>query len=112
MRDHLKREARREIAARAAPLADQLGRRHGRITIRDTASRWGSCSAKGDLSFSWRLIMAPERVLQYVVAHEVAHLRQMNHSPRFYRWMDHFLPDWRERDARLKRHPGRHLWQL
>jgi predicted metal-dependent hydrolase len=104
VRDYLKREARREIAQRAAPLARQVGRPHGRITLRDTASRWGSCSAKGDLSFSWRLIMAPERVLQYVVAHEVAHLRQMNHSPRFWALVDQLMDDVETPKAWLRRH--------
>jgi predicted metal-dependent hydrolase len=104
VRDYLKAEARREIAQRAAPLARQVGRPHGRITIRDTASRWGSCSAKGDLSFSWRLILAPERVLQYVVAHEVAHLRQMNHSPRFWALVDQLVDDAETPKAWLRHH--------
>ena len=106
VRDYLKREARREIGARAAPLAAQIGRRHGRITIRDTASRWGSCSARGDLSFSWRLILAPDRVLQYVVAHEVAHLAQMNHSPRFWAVVDRLIDDVETPKAWLRRHGG------
>jgi hypothetical protein len=102
--DYLKREARREIVARAGPLAVRVGRRHGRITVRDTSSRWGSCSAKGDLSFSWRLVLAPEHVLQYVVAHEVAHLRHMNHGPRFWALVDQLVDGVDTSKAWLRHH--------
>jgi predicted metal-dependent hydrolase len=81
----LKREARREIERRARAKAEEIGKPISRITLRDPKSRWGSCSPRGALSFSWRLIMAPRRVLDYVVAHEVAHLKEMNHGPRFWR---------------------------
>jgi hypothetical protein len=83
--DWLKREARREIERRAYAKAELLGKRISHITIRDGRSRWGSCSPKGRLSFSWRLIMAPRPVVDYVVAHEVAHLRELNHGPRFWK---------------------------
>ena len=82
--DWLKAEARRELGERAHDKADRIGRTVGRVTVRDTRSRWGSCSANGNLSFCWRLIMAPEHVLDYVVAHEVAHLIERNHGPRFW----------------------------
>lgn len=82
--DFLKRAARDEITARARAKAATVERPFARVTLRDTRSRWGSCSASGELSFSWRLIMAPEAVLDYVVAHEVAHLVHMNHSRRFW----------------------------
>lgn len=81
----LKIEARREIELRARAKAEQIGKKIKRIRLRDTKSRWGSCSADGELSFSWRLIFAPRHVLDYVVAHEVAHLKEMNHGPRFWR---------------------------
>ena len=80
----LRAEARREISGRVHEKAKRLGRSPGRITLRDTRSRWGSCSANGNLSFSWRLVMAPEHVLDYVVAHEVAHLAVHNHGPAFW----------------------------
>lgn len=80
----LKTHARDALAEAAARHAAALGRPHGSITLRDTRSRWGSCSAAGDLMFSWRLIMAPPAVLDYVAAHEVAHLAEMNHSPAFW----------------------------
>ncbi|MEX2641811.1 MAG: SprT family zinc-dependent metalloprotease [Acetobacterales bacterium] len=88
--DWLRGEARREITARvtgkAALLAaqDRPGRPVRRVSVRDTRTRWGSCSPSGDLSFSWRLLLAPPDVLDYVVAHEVAHLAEMNHGPRFW----------------------------
>ncbi len=91
--DWLKREARRRIEERVAEYSFQLGVRAKRITIRDTSSRWGSCSSTGTLSFSWRLILAPNSVLEYVVAHEVAHLRELNHSRRFWRLVDTLVPD-------------------
>ncbi|GAB4392571.1 MAG: SprT family zinc-dependent metalloprotease [Kiloniellaceae bacterium] len=82
--DYLKREARVEINARARDKAARIDRRIRRISLRDTRSRWGSCNSEGDLNFSWRLILAPEVVLDYVVAHEVAHLVHLNHSQRFW----------------------------
>jgi predicted metal-dependent hydrolase len=82
--DFLKREARKVLDARTTHFASELGITPRRITVRDTASRWGSCSSGRSLSFSWRLIFAPSFVLDYVVAHEVAHLREMNHGKRFW----------------------------
>ena len=76
--------ARERLTSAVAAYAETLGRPFGRITLRDPRSRWGSCSSKGDLMFSWRLIMAPPEVLDYVAAHEVAHLAEMNHSDRFW----------------------------
>ena len=84
----LKREARRRITERAMEYAAELGVKPKRITIRDTTSRWGSCSTSKSLSFSWRLVLAPPSILDYVVAHEVAHLREMSHEPRFWRLVD------------------------
>jgi predicted metal-dependent hydrolase len=83
--DWLKQEARREIERRARQKAEELGKPIRRIGIRDPRSRWGSCSPDGAINFSWRLILAPRFVLDYVVAHEVAHLRELNHSTRFWK---------------------------
>jgi predicted metal-dependent hydrolase len=91
--DWLKREARKRIEERVGDYAARLGVRPKRITIRDTSSRWGSCSSARSLSFSWRLILAPPAVLDYVVGHEVAHLRELNHKPRFWRLVDAIIPD-------------------
>ena len=83
--------------------AEALGRAHGRIRLRDPRSRWGSCSPRGDLMFSWRLAMAPPEVLSYVAAHEVAHLARMDHSPEFWRVVERLDPDWRRWRAWLRR---------
>ncbi len=80
----LRAEARATITQRVADKSRRLGQRYRHIRVRDTRTRWGSCTRRGDLSFSWRLVMAPEGVLDYVVAHEVAHLKVMNHSHRFW----------------------------
>lgn len=89
----LKHLARDRLAARVSHHAEALGRRYGRITLRDTRSRWGSCSSDCNLMFSWRLIMAPPEVLDYVAAHEVAHLEHMDHSPRFWGVVERLCPD-------------------
>jgi predicted metal-dependent hydrolase len=90
--DYLKREARRDLQKAAVAYAQQLGVRVKRLSIRDQSSRWGSCTSAGSLSFSWRLILAPPFVLDYLAAHEVAHLVEMNHSPRFWRVVGRICP--------------------
>jgi predicted metal-dependent hydrolase len=102
--DFLKRQAKRELETRAISFAAQLGTKPTRITVRDTASRWGSCSSTRSLSFSWRLILAPPTVLDYVVAHEVAHLRQMNHGPAFWRLVRDLVGDVKRPQAWLRQH--------
>jgi predicted metal-dependent hydrolase len=89
----LKRHAREEIGARVAWMCRQIRTKPGRLAIRDTRSRWGSASAEGNLNFSWRLVMAPDWVLDYVVAHEVAHLKHMNHGPRFWAVVEKLVGD-------------------
>lgn len=96
VRDFLLAEARRQIVPRAHAHAQAIGRAVTRISLRDTRSRWGSCTAGGELAFSWRLVMAPERVLSYVVAHEVAHLAELNHSARFWAVVAGLVGDARE----------------
>jgi hypothetical protein len=83
--DWLKKEARAVLTDRADHYAQALGKRRGPISIRDTRSRWGSCARDGSMSFSWRLIMAPPEILDYVAAHECAHLVHLNHSPAYWR---------------------------
>jgi predicted metal-dependent hydrolase len=104
VRDHLIALAKRDFAARARALAARLGKSVTRVGVRDPKSRWGSCSSKGALSFSWRLVFAPEAVIDYVVAHEVAHLVEMNHSPRFWRVVASLVPDSAVPRAWLRRH--------
>jgi predicted metal-dependent hydrolase len=89
----LKLMARDRLAEACDRHAARLGRPYARLTLRDTRSRWGSCAADGSLMFSWRLIMAPPAVLDYVAAHEVAHLAQMNHSPAFWAVVARLYPD-------------------
>ena len=95
--------ARDRLAAACARHAGALGQTHGAIRLRDPRSRWGSCSPRGDLMFSWRLAMASPEVLSYVAAHEVAHLERMDHSPAFWRVVESLDPEWRDRRAWLRR---------
>lgn len=81
----LRTEARRELLRRAKAKAQRLGRPIAGVTLRDPKTRWGSCSPSGVLSFSWRLVLAPRTVVDYVVAHEVAHLKELNHGQRFWK---------------------------
>jgi predicted metal-dependent hydrolase len=92
VRDYLKREAKRDLDAASRLAAMALGVEFRRISVRDQTSRWGSCSSTGVLSYSWRLIFAPPFVLEYLAAHEVAHLVEMNHSRRFWRLVEHICP--------------------
>ncbi|MEZ5098428.1 MAG: SprT family zinc-dependent metalloprotease [Thermoleophilia bacterium] len=97
-------EAREAVERAIAEEGDRLGLAPTSLAIRDTRSRWGSCSARGTLSFSWRLVVAPPPVLRYVVVHELCHLRELNHSPRFWRLLDEAAPGWRRDAAWLRRH--------
>ena len=90
--DFLKREAKRDLEAASRLAAERLGVAIKRVSIRDQSSRWGSCSTAGVLSYSWRLILAPPFVLDYLAAHEVAHLLEMNHSRRFWRLVERICP--------------------
>jgi len=90
--DFLRGEAKRRIGALAAPHAASLDVRLRAIRVKDTRSRWGSCAPDGTLAFSWRLVMAPVWVADYVVAHEVAHLRELNHSARFWALVARLTP--------------------
>ena len=88
-----------------------MGVSYGRISIREQKTRWGSCSSKGNLNFNWRLILAPEEVLDYVVVHELAHRREMNHSKAFYAIVESVLPDYRAARKWL-RDKGQVLWEM
>lgn len=90
--DFLRAEARRRLAALVAAKTATTGLHVRRLTVKDTRSRWGSCAHDGSLAFSWRLVMAPEFVQDYVAAHEVAHLRYMNHGKRFWALVDRLSP--------------------
>lgn len=92
VRDFLRKEAQRRLGALTMAKAGLIGVAPKRVTVKDTRSRWGSCAPDKSLSLSWRLVMAPVFVQDYVVAHEVAHLRQMNHGPKFWALVDDLTP--------------------
>lgn len=109
----LKAMARDTLAAASDRFAQDLGRAYSRLTLRDTTSRWGSCTAQGGLMYSWRLILAPPTVLDYVAAHEVAHLAEMNHSPAFWTLVQDLYPDYEAPRQWLRTHgSGLHRYRF
>jgi predicted metal-dependent hydrolase len=100
----LQAEARARLEARSHHYAAALGQRVERITLRDTRSRWGSCTSAGNLMFSWRLILAPPQVLDYVAAHEAAHLVEMNHSPAYWDIVARIFPEFDTARSWLRQH--------
>lgn len=101
-RTRLQQEACRKIPERTAYFAGKIGVSYGRITLRQQKTRWGSCSANGNLNFNWLLILAPPEVLDYVVVHELCHRRQMNHSQAFWNEVSAVLPGYKEQKKWLK----------
>ena len=99
-----RRAARAEIAPRLDAAVARAGTSYTKLTIRGQRTRWGSCSQAGAMSFNWRLLLAPEPVLDYVVEHEVCHLEVMDHSPRFWLLLESRVPDWRDHAAWLRRY--------
>ena len=95
-------QAKRIFPERTAYFAKRMGVDYGRITIREQKTRWGSCSSKGNLNFNWKLVLLDPELLDYVVVHELAHRREMNHSKNFWKIVEAELPDYRERRRRLK----------
>lgn len=109
----LKAVARDRLVAASDRHAAALGRPYAGVTLRDTRSRWGSCTAAGALMYSWRLVMAPPEVLDYVAAHEVAHLAEMNHSPRYWAVLRRLLPGYEVPRRWLKAEGSAlHGWQF
>lgn len=101
--DFIKEHFRRYAKSRLAQTAAALGTKVRRLTVRDTKSRWGSCSRSGDVSLSWRLALAPREVADYVIVHEVSHLREMNHSKAFWKTVASVMPDYKAKERWLKR---------
>ena len=99
-----RREARRRLEDAVAEHAPRVGARPARIAVRDQRTRWGSCSRSGTLSFSWRLALAPPDVLEYVVVHELCHLHEHSHRPRFWRLVETHWPGWRTQAGWLREH--------
>lgn len=97
--DYIKKQTRDEFSEMALDLADDLGVHLAAVRLRDTTSRWGSCSQDGTINLSWRLALAPHKVARYVIAHEVAHLEHFDHSPAFWKVVEKLHPNWEnERD--------------
>ena len=94
--------AKRIFPERTAYFEKRMGVDYGRITIREQKTRWGSCSSKGNLNFNWKLVLLDPELQDYVVVHELAHRREMNHSVAFWKVVEAELPDYRERRRRLK----------
>lgn len=109
VRDWLKAEARRGFAESACALAQRIGRRPGLIRLTDPRTRWGSCSPDGAIALSWRLVLAPPEVARYVIAHEVAHLAELNHGRRFWQIVAELVGDHAEARAWLRRNGARLL---
>ena len=103
LRAWLRERARMRLAEAADRHSGALGRPYSKLTLRDTRSRWGSCTSEGGLMFSWRLVMGPPEVLDYVAAHEVAHLAEMNHSPAFWSVVERLYGEWRPQRTWLRK---------
>lgn len=109
----LKHLARDRAMPRVDYYADAVGREVRGVSFRDTRSRWGSCTSEGKLMLSWRLVLAPPEVFDYVIAHEVAHLVEMNHSAAFWKLVEELRPDYRLRKSWLKTDgPGLHSYRF
>lgn len=113
LRSFLKDLAQLRVSELVEKHARPLGAHWNRVSLRDTRSRWGSCTAQGNLMVSWRLIMAPPEILDYVVAHEVAHLIELNHSERFWALVEKRCPGYRVQKAWLRQNgPQLHKYQF
>lgn len=102
----LRQSAKSRLEERVRFYSEKMGVSYGRITVREQKTRWGSCSARGNLNFNWKLILMPPEILDYVVVHELAHRREMNHSRAFYETVEAVLPDYRNRERWLREHGG------
>lgn len=109
-RSYYMESARKIFKRKTAAYARKMGVTYGRITIREQKTRWGSCTSEGNLNFNWRLIFAPEKVLDYVVVHELSHRKEMNHSPAFYAVVASVMPEYKACEKWL-RDNGATLWQ-
>jgi predicted metal-dependent hydrolase len=99
-----RRQARAEIGLLLDAACARAGTSYARLQIRGQRTRWASCSSTGAMSFNWRLLLAPAEIVEYVVEHEVAHLEVLDHSPRFWALLASRCPEWRDREAWLRRH--------
>ncbi len=95
-------QARYVITERVTLMSEKMGLRFGTIRIKDTVSRWGSCSRRGNLNFNWRLVIAPMHIIDYLVVHELVHLKEMNHSRRFWDMVSLYCPEYKNHVVWLK----------
>jgi predicted metal-dependent hydrolase len=101
-----RQQAEKLIKKRVDELCPRLGVTYCRLTVRGAKTRWGSCSRKGNINFNWKLMMVPEPVVDYVIIHELAHLKEMNHSKNFWKLVTEHCPQWRKHRKWLKEHEG------
>jgi hypothetical protein len=101
------REAEKLIRKRVDELSRKVGVKYGRLTIRGAKTHWGSCSQKGNLNFNWKLLMVPEPIIDYVIIHELAHLKEMNHSKKFWHLVSQHCPHWQKHRKWLKAHEAK-----
>ena len=99
-----KRKAKAVLEEKCRCFAERMGVSYGTVTVREQKTLWGSCSAKGNLSFNWKLVRMPEEIMDYLVVHELAHRVEMNHSPAFWAVVERELPDYKRRRDWLKKH--------
>ena len=101
-----RKAAKDYIPKRVAYFAEKMQLTYGRVFIRSQKTQWGSCSSEKNLSFNWRLMLSPPRIIDYVIVHELSHLRHMDHSRAFWEEVERVLPDYKERDKWLKENGG------
>lgn len=102
-------KALKVIPPKVKAYANRMGVTYGRITIRNQKTRWGSCSSKGNLNFNCLLMLMPEEIVDYVVVHELAHRKEMNHSPAFWREVEKVMPDYKEKRKWLKENGSKYM---
>lgn len=102
--DEYKKKARAYIVPRLEEYAKKFGFQYNNVRITSAVTRWGSCSSKRNLNFSYRLILAPKDAIDYVIVHELCHLRQMNHSEKFWKEVENIMPEYKKHEKRLKQH--------
>lgn len=107
--DWMRRCAKEALIQKTEIFSERMGVTWERIAIKEQKSRWGSCSSKGNLNFNWKLILMPERIQDYIVVHELAHRREMNHSPQFWSQVEKVLPDYRERVRWQRQHEAEYF---
>ncbi len=97
-----KKQAKAYLQQKCQAFSEEMGFRHGEVKINSAKTRWGSCNRKGDINFTYRLMLVPEELIDYVVVHELAHRKEMNHSPGFWSIVEQTMPDYKDRRKKLR----------